>query len=120
MSTTRQGAPGATRTCPHCRTTILETASICPACRHHLRFDPGAAQRAVPTLQPLAVEGTLRHPPGGEDWEYSMVLAIRNERGEEISRQVIGVGALGTGEERTFTLAVEVFSRAETPRPPIS
>ena len=36
-----QGA-GATRTCPHCRATILESAIVCPGCRHHLRFDKDA------------------------------------------------------------------------------
>ncbi|GAB3368269.1 hypothetical protein GCM10027431_13450 [Lysobacter rhizosphaerae] len=37
-----------------------------------------------------------------------MVLSIKNERGEEVTRQVIGVGALFTDEQRTFTLAVEM------------
>ena len=37
-----------------------------------------------------------------------MVLSIRNERGEEITRQVIGVGALYPDEKRTFTLQVEM------------
>lgn len=109
MSSVRQGAPGTTRTCPHCRATILESASICPACRHHLRFDPGAAERAQPSIMPLRVEGTIRHPQVGEAWEYSVMLSIRNERGEEISRQVVGVGALNPEERRTFSLAVEVF-----------
>lgn len=109
MSTARQGAAGTTRSCPHCRATILDSASVCPACKHHLRFDPGAAQRAVPTDVPLRVEGTLRHPPNGEAWEYSVMVSVKNERGEEVSRQVVGVGALNPSEQRTFTLAVEVF-----------
>lgn len=110
MSPVRQGTPGTTRSCPHCRATILESASVCPACRHHLRFDPGAAQRAVPSFSALRVEGTIRHPAVGEAWEYSMTLTIRNERGEEIARQIVGVGALEPDQERTFTLAVEVFA----------
>jgi len=110
MSTIRQGAPGTTRTCPHCRATILESASVCPACQHHLRFDPGAAARALPTFVPLRVEGTIRHPEAEEPWEYSVMLSIKNDRGEEITRQVIGVGALHSAEQRTFTLAVEVFT----------
>jgi len=113
MSTARQGAPGTTRTCPHCRAVILESASVCPSCRHHLRFDPGAAARAVPSLTPLRVEGTIRHPPVGEAWEYSVMLSIRNDRGEEIARQVVDVGALHPAEQRTFTLAVEVFTPSE-------
>jgi hypothetical protein len=110
MSTARQGAAGTTRVCPHCRAAILESASICPACKHHLRFDPGAAARAVPAFLPLKVEGTIRHPPAGAPWEYSVVVSIRNERGEEVARHVVGVGALQPSEFRTFTLAVEVFT----------
>ena len=113
MSITRPGVAGATRTCPHCRTTILESASVCPACKHHLRFEPGAATRAQPGASPLRVEGTIRHPDGGEAWEYSVLLTIRNDRGEEIARQVVGVGALQPGDGRTFTLAVEIFTPGE-------
>jgi hypothetical protein len=115
MSTVRQGAPGATRVCPHCRATILESASICPACRHHLRFDPVAAASAAAapgSFSPLRVEGTIKHPAVGESWEYSVLLCIRNDRGEEIARQVVGVGALQPAEQRTFSLAVEVFTPA--------
>lgn len=109
MSTARQGPPGTTRSCPHCKATILESASVCPACRHHLRFDPGAEKRAEPSLVPLKVSGTIRHPAVGESWEYSVSLSIRNDRGEEVARQVVGVGALQPSEQRTFSLAVEVF-----------
>jgi len=112
MSTARQGIPGTTRICPHCRAAILESAAVCPACRHHLRFDPSATPRATPSFLPLKVEGTIRHPPAGEAWEYSVMVSIRNDRGEEITRQVIGVGALHPAEQRTFTLAVEVFTPA--------
>lgn len=100
---------GKTRSCPHCKATILESAAICPQCRHHLRH--GAASSRVDTTQrfsALNVEGTLRHSERGGDWEYSVVLSIRNERGEEISRQVVGVGALKATEARTFTLTVDV------------
>jgi hypothetical protein len=100
--------PGKTRTCPHCKATILESAMVCPGCQHHLRFDP-AAQRMLPAATPLKVEGTLKHPPGGDVWEYSIVLAVRNGRGEEITRQVVGVGALAPEEVRSFSLAVELF-----------
>lgn len=111
MSTTRQGAPGTTRTCPHCRATILESASSCPACKHRLRFDASAQQqKAAPSFSPLRVEGTLRHPADGGAWEYSVLLSIRNERGEEVARQIVGVGALRPSEQRTFTLSVEVFT----------
>jgi len=113
MSTVRQSVPGTTRICPHCRASILESASVCPACRHHLRFDPGAATRAQPSFTPLRVEGTIRHPAAGEAWEYSVMISIKNEKGEEVTRQVVGVGALQPEEQRTFTLAVEVFTPAD-------
>jgi hypothetical protein len=56
------------------------------------------------------VEGTICHTAGGDPWEYSVSLAIHDESGKEIARQVVGVGALRTAEERTFVLAVEVFT----------
>ncbi len=113
MSNPRPGAAGATRSCPHCRTTILESASACPACKHHLRFDEAAAaeQRAAQTITPLKVQGTVRHPADGSPWEYTVVLSIKNDRGEEIARHVVGVGAMQPSEERSFTLAVEVVPR---------
>lgn len=109
MSATRTGHAGATRTCPHCRAVILESSSVCPSCRHHLRFDPSAAQGQGATDTALQVEGTIRHPQGAPPWEYAVVVAIRNDRGEEVARQVVGVGALQPAESRTFTMAVEVF-----------
>ena len=113
MSPVRESVAGATRHCPHCRATILESAVRCPKCQHHLRFDSGAAARALRTTTPLRVEGVVRHTSGGEAWEYAVLVTIRNERGEEVARQVMGVGALGTGEERTFTLAVELYTPDE-------
>jgi hypothetical protein len=101
--------PGKTRSCPHCKATILESATVCPGCQHHLRFDP-AAQRMLPAATPLRVEGTIRHPPDGGNWEYSIVLAVRNERGEELTRQVVGVGALSPRDVRSFSLSVELFA----------
>ncbi|MGQ0765251.1 MAG: hypothetical protein ACT4OZ_06255 [Gemmatimonadota bacterium] len=112
---TRPGTPGATRTCPHCRATILESVSVCPACRHHLRYDPKGSQRPAADFSPLRVEGTIRHPPVGEAWEYAVTISIRNDRGEEIGRQVVGVGALQGDESRTFSLEVEVFTGQAQP-----
>jgi hypothetical protein len=112
VSAQRPGTPGATRTCPHCRETILESAAVCPACRHHLRFEPRAADAAsAPAAStPLRVEGSIRNPSDGGAWEYSMVLTIRNERGEEIARRLVGVGAIHGDEQRTFTLNVEMIA----------
>ena len=111
MSTVRPGDPGATRQCPHCRETILESAVVCPACRHYLRYAAGAdAPRASPALTPLCIEGSIRHPPDGEPWEYTVVVSIKNDRGVEIARKLIGVGAMNATEQRTFTLSVEAVS----------
>ncbi len=104
------GNVGRTRVCPHCKATILESAPVCPQCRHHLRFVGAAAPPKPEGFSALRVEGTVQHPERGSDWEYSVVLAIRNERGEEISRQVVGVGALRPAESRTFSLSVEVMT----------
>ena len=112
MSSVRPGSPGATRECPHCRETILESAGVCPACRHYLRFDAGAdgSQAPAPALTPLRIEGSIRHPADGEPWEYTVVVSIRNDRGDEIARKLIGVGAMNPNEQRTFTLSVEAVS----------
>ncbi|MEW9623523.1 hypothetical protein [Rhodanobacter geophilus] len=106
MTTARPGTAGATRSCPHCRETILESAGVCPACRHKLRFSESADATAA-TSVPLRVEGSFRNPDSGA-WEYSMVLTIRNERGEEVARKLVGVGAMQPDEQRTFTLSVEM------------
>ena len=101
--------PGKTRACPHCKATILESLSICPGCLHHLRFDQEAAKRQVAASSALRVEGIIQHPPREEPWEYFVVIAVRNDRGEEVARQVVGVGALQGTEKRTFSFSVEVL-----------
>ncbi|HEV8258966.1 MAG TPA: hypothetical protein VGR42_18500 [Casimicrobiaceae bacterium] len=110
MSGVRPGSPGATRACPHCRETILESAAVCPACRHYLRYDAVADAPHAPALTPLRIEGSIRHPADGEPWEYTVVVAICNDRGKEIARKLIGVGAMNPNEQRTFTLSVEAVS----------
>jgi hypothetical protein len=64
----------------------------------------------APTFNALKVEGSIRHPNVGEAWEYAAVITITNERGEEVSRQIVGVGAIEPGAERKFSFAVEVFA----------
>jgi hypothetical protein len=113
VSAVRRTPPGATRTCPHCRAVILQSTSVCPSCRKHLRFAPVAGGDAVvPTFSPLRVEGSIRHPNAGEAWEYAVMVSITNDRGVELTRQIVGVGAMKPGEQRKFTVAVEVFGAA--------
>jgi hypothetical protein len=106
---TRAVPAGKTRTCPHCKATILESLSICPGCLHHLRFDQEAAKRQVAAASALHVQGVIRHPPQKDPCEYYVVIAVRNDRGEEVARQVVNVGALQSSEGRTFDLSVEVL-----------
>ena len=113
----RPVSTGKTRTCPHCKATILESLSICPGCMHHLRFDSEAAKRQVAAAPALRVEGIIRHPPNEQPLEYFVIIAIRNDRGEEVTRQVVNVGALQAAEKRTFTMSVEVLPPS-APVPP--
>ena len=111
MIAARPGQLGSTRVCPHCKATILETAIICPGCKHHLRFGSDAATVAA-QAQKLAwqVEGTL-HPEGAaEGTEYTIVIAVRNEKNVEIARQVVNVGSLQGDQQRSFTLSIETSS----------
>ncbi len=108
MSTPRPGTPGATRACPHCKELILESAAVCPACRHHVRFDaaPEVPESDVPS--PLRIEGSIRQPADVSAWEYTVVVTIKDDRGQEIARKLIGVGAMAPNEQRTFSLTVDV------------
>ena len=125
MSNIRPGNPGATRACPHCKETILESASVCPACKHHVRFAgagagagsaPGAATSESPAISALKIEGSIKQPADVASWEYSVVVSITNEQGKEIARKLIGVGAMAPEELRTFTLSVEVVpSKGKAP-----
>jgi len=121
VSNGRPGAAGATRTCPHCKTTILQSAARCPSCRHYLRFDApaeAAAEAAAQAHNALQVEGTIRHPADGGAWEYAVVMVARDGNGKEINRQVVGVGAMFPGDERSFSLSVEVTATNDHRRAP--
>lgn len=105
---------GATRTCPHCRATILESAVVCPGCKHHLRFDKDAKPGGVAaTKTAWQIDGTLDAERVDAATEYSILVVVRNERNEEVARQVVNVGALQGIERRTFTLSIETSE----PRP---
>jgi len=94
-----------TRTCPHCKATILASASVCPGCKGHLRFDkPKGAPAPKPAWR---VEGsfTAERPDGA--MEYCILISVRDERNEEIARHVVNVGTLEGDAKRTFTLTIE-------------
>jgi hypothetical protein len=89
---------------------------VCPACRHYLRFDASADASEAPALTPLRIQGSIRHPADGEPWEYTVVVSICNDGGDEIARKLIGVGAMNPNEQRIFTLSVEaVLAKAKGP-----
>ncbi len=105
----RPATPGATRICPHCKAQVLESAAICPGCRHHLRFNAGASLPGDDEgYRALSIEGTIAHQPAGEACEYCIILDMRDEKGEQVARQVVAVGALQPGERRHLNVSVGV------------
>ena len=105
-----------TRTCPHCRTTILASAIVCPGCKHHLRFDKDMRPGGVPvTRTAWQIEGTLDAERMDSSTEYCILVVVRNERNEEVARQIVNVGALQGVERRTFTLSIETSDPKPTP-----
>ena len=104
---------GATRVCPHCKATVLQSAAKCPGCQHHLRFNTvggsGSAEPQAQTIPAMRIEGSIQHPLNNEQCEYCVVVAISNERGEKIARHVVGVGALQAGEKHNYSFSVELM-----------
>jgi hypothetical protein len=120
MNGARPGTPGATRICPHCKATVLESAAICPICRHHLRFS-GTVAPSEPAsgYSALNIEGTIRHQHPADACEYCIVVDVRNERGDSLARQIVSVGLLQPGESRRLNLSVDLIpAKAATTRPP--
>lgn len=116
---------GETRQCPHCKATILASAVVCPGCNGHLRFGP-ATGAVAGVLQPATVtafkiEGSFDNPVAGAPREYTVVVTIRNQRGELVDKKIIGVGLLGAGDQRSITLTVDMAApppRSKLPPPP--
>ena len=113
---------GETRQCPHCKATILASAVVCPGCNGHLRFGPatgaGAGVLKPATVTAFRIEGSFDNPAPGTPREYTVVVAIRNQRGEIVDKKVIGVGVLGPGDERIVTLTVDMAASPARDRPP--
>jgi len=106
----RRAAVGKTRSCPHCRATILESSAVCPACRHHLRFESRRGEEPRPASEvALKVSGQFARSAAAGPGEYHVVVVIRDAGGAELARKVIGVGGLAPGEERKVDLSVEIF-----------
>ena len=107
----RRAAVGKTRSCPHCRATILESAAVCPACRHHLRFENrrGVEPQQAASHVALKVSGQFAREAASGPGEYHVVVVVRDAGGAELARKVVGVGGLAPGEERKVDLTVEIF-----------
>ncbi len=103
---------GDTRQCPHCKATILASSVVCPGCNGHLRFGPATGAVAgvltPATVTAFKIEGTF--DSAGSSWprEYSIVVSVRNGRGEVIEKRVIGVGVLGPNDSRSVSLSVDM------------
>ena len=111
MRPSRASVAGESRTCPHCKATILKSSASCSICHHVLRFAaPGAAVQPNVTTCPLLVEGTINYSGDGEAVEYSILMEVHDQTGKLISRQTVGVGALHQAEKRRFSLRVELAS----------
>ena len=93
MNVARQSAVGATRVCPHCKATVLQSANICPGCQHHLRFNTVNAEPQNQAVSAMRIEGSIHH----------------TERGEKLARHVVGVGALQPGEKHKYSFSVELM-----------
>ncbi len=102
------GAVGESRRCPHCGEQVLASAWICPRCQRRLRAGALVPAPAVPALCPLSVEGIIRHPGDGGEWEYTVLVEIQDAHGGTLARRVVGVGAVHPGEIRKIALRVEV------------
>lgn len=114
----RPGSLGATRVCPHCKATVLASASVCPGCQHHLRFNAVGGEPETRGIAAMRLEGSIAHAEKAEACEYCVVVAITNERGEKITRQVVGVGALQPGERHRVSFSVELVPVRPLPTPP--
>jgi hypothetical protein len=118
MNVARQSNLGGTRVCPHCKATVLQSDNICPGCQHHLRFNTVNAEPQVSALSAMRIEGSIRHAARDEQCEYCVVVSITNERGEKLTRQVVGVGALQPGEQHKYSFSVELMPVRSLPKPP--
>ena len=98
MSTARPGTAGATRVCPHCKATILESASVCPPCRRHLRYDDGGdAARRRTRSRPCASKARCAAAEAIPRSNTRWCCRSATNAARKSTRQVIGVGALRAG-----------------------
>ena len=117
VNVVRQGSLGATRTCPHCKAVVLQSANVCPGCQHHLRFNVANSEPQAAGHSAMRLEGSIQHPSRGAS-EYCVVVSITNEQGEKIARSVVGVGALQPGERHQYSFSVDLMPVRSAPKVP--
>lgn len=105
---------GRTRACPHCKSTILESADVCPACHHHLRFGADRRNARSRTETLFRIEGVVRPPDSAEPWEYDVVVALYDDKGAELAREVVHVGALRAPASRRCVVSIDAYPAAAT------
>jgi hypothetical protein len=59
-------------------------------------------------LCPLSVDGLIRHPGDGGEWEYTVLVEVQDAHGGILARRVVGVGGMQPGEVRRVSLRIEV------------
>ena len=99
----RGSARTARRPCWKARRSARGAGTICASAAAGQALEPGEGYCA------LSVDGTIAHTRRSEPCEYCVVLDVRNERGEQLTRQVVGVGVLQTGELRRLNVSVEML-----------
>jgi hypothetical protein len=83
-----------------------------------LRFNTVNAEPQAQAVSAMKIEGSIAHAARGEQCEYCVVIAITNEKGEKITRQVVGVGALQPGERHNYSFSVELVPVRPLPKIP--
>lgn len=70
-----------------------------------------------PTESVFRVEGVFTQPGEADGVEYSVVVVVRDDKGAEIARRVVSVGALSPGESRSFQVSVDTSAGRARARP---
>lgn len=55
------------------------------------------------------LEGVVRPPDAAEAWEYDVVVALYDEKGVELAREVVHVGALRAPASRKCVVSIDAY-----------
>lgn len=67
------------------------------------------------------IEGVVRPPDATDAWEYDVVVALYDDKGVELAREVVHVGALRAPASRKCVVSIDAYAAAaaapaESPR----